>query len=213
MLEQLFPADVVTVEADEAAWLGPLDAEEEAELGAVSEKRRREFTAGRACARQALSRLGLPSDPLLRRADRSPRWPPGVVGSISHCAGFCAAAVARAERHGALGLDIERAGRTRAGLARRICTPGERERLARWGAEGLGIVFSVKEAFYKAWHPATGAELGFLDVETELDPGAGRFLARLVHAELPAACGLRQAEGRFVVTQEHVAAGLVLPPA
>ncbi len=211
MLERMFPGDILTVEANESSWHSPLHPEEEADLGRVSEVRQRDFRAGRACARQALAELGLPTGPLLRRADRSPGWPPGAVGSISHCPGFCAAAVGRTVRYAALGLDVERLGRARSQLARRICTRNERARLACLGPEGLGIIFSIKEAFYKAWHPLTGAELGFQDVETEIDLEAGSFLARLVREHAPPAVGRRQAEGRFERTAEHVAAGLVLP--
>ena len=211
MLECIFPADIQTVEADEASWQGPLCPEEAAALGSVAEPRRRDFQAGRACARRALAGLGLPAGPLLRRADRSPDWPRGAVGSISHCRDFCAVAVGRAERYAALGLDVERAGRARPELARRICTAAERTRLAEIGPDGLGLVFSIKEAFYKAWNPLTGAELGFQDVETEIDREACRFHARLVRADAPSALGHREVEGTFVVTGEYVAAGLVLP--
>jgi 4'-phosphopantetheinyl transferase EntD len=120
MLERLFPEDVWTVVADEDAWRGPLLPEEERDLGSVGEGRRRDFRAGRACARQALTRLGLAPAPLLRRPDRSPAWPSGAVGSISHCPGFCAAAVASAARYGALGLDVEAAGRARPTIIRRV---------------------------------------------------------------------------------------------
>jgi 4'-phosphopantetheinyl transferase EntD len=211
MLERVFPADVVTVEADEATWQSPLHPEEEAELGRVSDARRRDFGAGRACARVALERLGLPPGPLLRQADRSPRWPPGAVGSISHCPGFCAAAVGRSGRYAALGLDVERAGRARPELARRICTPRERAALPSLGAEALGIVFSIKEAVYKAWHPLTGTALGFQDVEVGIELEAGRFLARLDAKAAPAIDGRHEVEGRFAVSAEHVAAGLAVP--
>lgn len=211
MLERIFPADILTVEADEASWQGPLHPEEEAALGVVAEARRRDFQAGRVCARQALVGLGLPAGPLLRRADRSPDWPPGAVGSISHCRDFCAVAVGRTERYAALGLDVERAGRARPELARRICTAAERDRLDAFGPDGLGVVFSIKEAFYKAWNPLTGAELGFQDVETEIDRDACRFRARLIRTDAPSAVGRREVEGAFVVTHAHVAAGLVLP--
>jgi 4'-phosphopantetheinyl transferase EntD len=211
MLEQLFPGDVVTVEADDAAWRSPLLPGEEAQLGPVSDGRRREFAAGRTCAREALTRLDLPAGPLLRRADRAPDWPEGAVGSISHCPGFCGAAVALRERYAGLGLDVERSGRARAELARRVCTPGERERLGALGSEAVGLVFAVKEAFYKAWNPGTGAALGFQDVETEIDLPAGRFIARLAKADAPALAGRREAAGALFVGAELLAAGLVVP--
>ena len=59
-----------------------------------SQKRRDEFKLGRRCAHKALSRFGLESEPILRNFEtREPCWPNSVWGSISHSAGFAAAAV------------------------------------------------------------------------------------------------------------------------
>ena len=40
------------------------------------------------------------------------------------------------------------------------------------------MVFSGKEAIYKAINPMTGEFLGFSDVELEIDPEEGEFRAR-----------------------------------
>ncbi|MFF4689931.1 hypothetical protein [Streptomyces sp. NPDC001307] len=40
-------------------------------------------------------------------ARRAPRWPEGIVGSMTHCAGYHAAAVARGRSVAALGVDGE----------------------------------------------------------------------------------------------------------
>ena len=60
MIETLFPAPVLTLSATPEMWTGTLLPEEEACLSprAIA-KRRREFTAGRVCARAALGRLGI----------------------------------------------------------------------------------------------------------------------------------------------------------
>src|SRR4051812_9450636 len=76
-------------------------------LGSAVEKRRREFTTGRACARQALSRLGTPVVALPSGPHGEPLWPAGTVGSITHCRGYRACAVARSEAVTALGIDAE----------------------------------------------------------------------------------------------------------
>ena len=86
MLERMFPSDVIVVEAAEASEAAELHPEEAAQLGRVSEQRRHEFAAGRACARLALERLGLPAAaPLLSRPDRSPAWPEGAVAAACPC--------------------------------------------------------------------------------------------------------------------------------
>jgi 4'-phosphopantetheinyl transferase EntD len=72
---------------------------EKAALGRVSAIRRHEFTQARRCAHRALIELGFPAAPIVRGAHHEPIWPNGIVGSITHCRGYIAAAVAR---HGEL---------------------------------------------------------------------------------------------------------------
>ncbi|TFG96118.1 MAG: 4'-phosphopantetheinyl transferase superfamily protein, partial [Myxococcales bacterium] len=119
---------------------------------------------GRHCAREALRALGEDPVAVPRREDRQPLWPPGIVGSISHASGYCAAVVARASTCLGLGFDVEEWGRMRPELWRRIATPPEIEWLRaqtgkaeRWAT----LLFSAKEAFYKAQYPRSAAFLGF----------------------------------------------------
>ena len=60
-----------------------------------------------------------------------------------------------------------------------VASQDEREALARLGAERPGIpwdtlLFSAKEATYKAWYPLTGIVLGHQAIEVDLTP-AGTF--------------------------------------
>ncbi|MFG2409229.1 4'-phosphopantetheinyl transferase [Streptomyces brevispora] len=96
MIEDLLSA---VVEVSESLGDPPgseLFPEQELLVAHVLEQRRREFTTGRRCARQALARLGLPRVPVLVGPSGEPLWPDGVVGAIIHCAGYRAAAVERA---------------------------------------------------------------------------------------------------------------------
>jgi 4'-phosphopantetheinyl transferase EntD len=86
------------------------------------------------------------------------------VGSISHAWGYCAAVVARRATCAGLGLDVEEWGRVGAALWRQIATPPEiawlraqAEEAARWAT----ILFSAKEAFYKAQFAVSRCFLGF----------------------------------------------------
>ena len=74
--------------------------------GAVAE-RRREFGTVRYCAREALRQIGVPAVPILPDVDGAPRWPVGVVGSMTHCAGYRAAVVARSGELCGVGIDAE----------------------------------------------------------------------------------------------------------
>ncbi|MDH4224932.1 MAG: 4'-phosphopantetheinyl transferase superfamily protein, partial [Deltaproteobacteria bacterium] len=101
---------------------------------------------------------------LLRRADgKTPAWPPGITGSLTHSGGWAAAAVARVEDFRGVGVDLERMRPVSNGLAQRILLPPE----AAWLADhprpdqGLMWMFSAKEALYKALHPAGAEGLGF----------------------------------------------------
>src|SRR5688500_16527321 len=92
MLEELVPTSVATAEAFEDDGAAPLPEERNLVARAV-EPRRREFGTTRACARTALGRLGVDPVPIPRGPGGAPRWPAGIVGSLTHCAGYRAAAV------------------------------------------------------------------------------------------------------------------------
>jgi 4'-phosphopantetheinyl transferase EntD len=179
------------------------------------DRRRREFTAGRLSARAALRRLGVAEAPLLSNPDRTPRWPAGVVGSISHCRGFCAVVVARREHFAGLGLDVELADPLRPAVAARVCRPGELESLAGVapppGSSWEKIVFSAKESTYKCYYPLARTFLGFHDVEVRVWPETGAFRASLVREDAPSAAGARVFHGRFACDGSRVFSGVTLP--
>lgn len=182
MIEELLPAEVSSAEA----FTDPPDAvlfpEEEALIARARDKRRREFTTGRWCAHQALSRLGVPPAPLLRGERGVPQWPAGIIGSITHCAGYRAAVVARAEQVHTVGIDAEPHAPLPDGVLNVVSLEAERAHLAELSTVHLDthwdrILFSCKETVYKAWHPITHRWLGFEDARLEL--GAGTFTAHL----------------------------------
>jgi len=185
MIEQILPAEVASAEAfDDAAPAG-LFPEEEAAVARAVAKRRSEFATGRACARAALARLGLPPAPIVPGERGAPRWPAGVAGSITHCAGYRAAAVARVGDVVSLGLDAEPNDVLPEGVLDHISLEQERAGLAGLGAAGPGVcwdrlLFCAKESVYKAWFPLTGRWLGFEQAVITFEPGAGTFAADLL---------------------------------
>lgn len=148
--------------------------------------RRQEFATGRLCAREALEGLGVPGGPIVRNEGRSPRWPPGIVGSITHCQGYCAAAAARASDLAAIGIDAEPDLPLPREVEDRIVQPEESVQLralARAQAGGPAwdrLLFCAKEAVYKAWFPLTGLWLGFDQVTVTIDAASNAFDARLL---------------------------------
>jgi 4'-phosphopantetheinyl transferase EntD len=132
-----------------------------------------EFTTGRSCARAALAQLGCPPVAIAIGDQREPIWPPGFIGSITHCKGHCAAAVARWDPHTAhaiasLGLDAEPALPLPEDVAGMVCSDGERKWIEQHRQDRLPwdrVVFSAKESVFKCIFPITRQFLDFHDVE------------------------------------------------
>ena len=149
--------------------------------------RRREFVTGRTPAPGRRWRgLGHPAVAVPRGPRGDPVWPEGVVGSITHCAGYRAAAVARAEDVLSLGIDAEPdEALPDPGMLELIALAEERARLGELAAvlPGTGwdrLLFSAKESVYKAWFPLTGRWLGFESALVSIDQDQGAFTARLL---------------------------------
>ena len=130
--------------------------------------RQREFVTGRMCARRALDLLGVGSSGLLPDADGIPRWPEGTVGSISHCRGVAMAMVAKSVDCRLLGLDLEKTNRLSAGAIKKVLHPIE-EIFTGGDQLKASILFSLKEAFYKAQFPKWHAVGNFSDLALEVD--------------------------------------------
>lgn len=190
----------------------PLPAEHLAVAGAV-DRRQREFAAGRAAARRAMAALGSPALAVPAGSDRAPVWPAGLVGSISHTADACVAAVAEATRFTALGLDLEPAAGLEPSLWPEICTDSERTWLAtqpgRDRALLARLIFSAKEAAYKAQYPITGTLLGFDAIEIAPDLATGCFTARFRRAVPPFTAGAAL-PGRFSIANGLIVATVVM---
>jgi 4'-phosphopantetheinyl transferase EntD len=176
--------------------------------------RRREFSTGRACARVALSRLGVQPAAIPADEHRAPVWPDGVIGSLSHTRGHTAVAVAHQTRYASIGLDIEAEGRLDDSLVEMICTTEEVRSLRR-GSMPLSAaalyVFSAKESFYKCQYPLTHRMLEFHDVQVELELERDRFRVQPL-VELPELALERPVVGRFARCCQLIATGVALEP-
>ncbi len=185
MLADTLPPEVAAVEAFGDMLDIVLFPEEEAVLVRAVDKRRREFTTARSCARAALATLGLPPAPIVPGLRGAPQWPLGVVGSMTHCAGYRAAAVARDQDVLTLGLDAEPDDRLPEGVLNAIATADERARLCALASAAPEpswdrLLFSAKESVYKAWFPLTRRWLGFEEAAITINPSDGTFTARLL---------------------------------
>jgi 4'-phosphopantetheinyl transferase EntD len=226
VIEHLLPPAVRTRAAygDELDHV-PLHPEEEPAVARAVPKRRAEHAAGRACAREALAALGekpvaIPRD----NADRgAPVWPKGVIGSITHCDGYRAAAVARSAQILALGIDAEPDGPLPEGVLGAIhSTDRERAALAELTAAEPAIhwdrlLFSAKESVYKAWHPHHHRMLGFEECELLFDGPAsasgGSYTARVLVPGplLSGGAGPEVFTGRWIARGGLVATAIAVP--
>jgi len=174
---------------------------EEALVRTAGPRRRAEFTAGRACARTALAGLGLAAAPVLAGRAGEPRWPAGVTGSITHCAGYRACAAARIADVAAIGIDAEPDAGLPAGLIESVAGHAERAWIARQAASAPAVcwdrlLFSAKEAVGKLWYPMTGHWPGLGQLAVFPDP-AGTFDAHVAGTRLT---GRWLARGGLIVT-------------
>ncbi|MFE9046333.1 4'-phosphopantetheinyl transferase [Streptomyces sp. NPDC012421] len=203
MIHELLPSWARAAEAFGDPPEARLHPDEEAVVARAVPSRRREFTTVRHCAARALAGIGVPYRPLLPGERGAPRWPDGVVGAMTHCRGYRAAAVARADVGAALGVDAEPDEPLPRGVLAAVSLPRERDRIAALASPRPGphwdrLLFSAKESVYKAWFPLTGRPLDFSEAELWFDPWRGTFRAELLVPETSfGGLELRVMEGRW----------------
>jgi enterobactin synthetase component D / holo-[acyl-carrier protein] synthase len=211
MIETLVPASACAEMFSDAPESTMFSIEGAAVANAVAE-RRREFGTVRYCARKALLEIGVPAVPVLPDVEGAPRWPVGVVGSMTHCAGYRAVVVARSPELCGVGIDAEPHAAVPSAALDLILRDEERARLlaladARPDLHWDRISFCAKEAVYKAWFPLTRRWLNFADVSTTVHLD-GTFWARLrIRGPRFAGVDLDGFSGRWVVGRSLVVAG------
>ncbi|TWI35706.1 4'-phosphopantetheinyl transferase family protein [Paracoccus sulfuroxidans] len=154
----------------------PLLPAERVEIARAVPKRAHEFALGRAVLRRAIAEAGhllSPETPITVLPDRRPRLPAGIRASLSHSNGFCIA-IAAPVGGAHPGVDIE--------LTDQACAPTDLQQMVA-PARGRGaevpplLIFSAKEAAFKAQYPLTQEMLDFSDAAMVLS--GDRFRARL----------------------------------
>ena len=168
-IRRLLPdASVVEVRAIRD-YLADLSPEEFDLVRDAVRSRHLEFSTGRACAHAAMKSLGVGWEPLLRLPDRSPDWPLGIVGSISHSHGMCICAAAPTEKVRSIGIDIEKIADVDSAMFSLICGQEELNLAANMPKYlsdiYVTLLFSAKEALYKCDKTVRNSKLGFKDVQ------------------------------------------------
>ncbi|WP_370401073.1 4'-phosphopantetheinyl transferase family protein [Sulfitobacter sp. JB4-11] len=206
----LFDAPVAVAGTDPRAPQPRPHPQEAAHLGRAIAKRQQEFAAGRAMARQAMADLtGVShSQPILADEDRAPIWPAGWQGSISHKSTLCLAVVGQSGAQ--LGLDVEEDTPLAQDLIPTICSGTE---IAQFAGPEQGawakLIFSAKEAAYKAQYPLTREVFGFHRFDVFVDVSMGMFSAAFT-----ADTGIFEEGdmlmGRFLKAEGHLVTGVTI---
>jgi 4'-phosphopantetheinyl transferase EntD len=225
LLDRLLPRGIAAAEASGEELEGDLPAlwpSEESGVGPRAVHARRvAYHWSRELARRAMTALGHVPAAVPKGTSREPIWPADLVGSITHCEGYCAAAVAWRSEWCSVGIDAELAQLVVPGVVARIATPAEQQRLdgAADPERAAVALFSAKESVYKVWFPITGTWLGFHDAVVDFsDPEdvGGLQVARFV-ADLrvppPVVHGRRLAtlEGRMACHEGLVVTAIAVP--
>ena len=168
------------------------------------------FDTGRACAAELLADLGSCETSVPMAADRSPVWPQGYVGSITHTDDLLGVAVARRTDFRSIGIDAEAIIQPETTVEIDDLYLNERERSLRGSVEinpqtFSSLCFSAKESFFKCLYPLTGVWFDFQDAEiASFDPNLQLLQMRLLR---DLASGFRQGQvfgGAFRCTDQRV---------
>ena len=179
-----------------------LSADEHDAFSKAVTRRRDEFSTGRWLARRTMAELGLEAGSIARGEQRQPIWPVGTTGSITHADDIAAVAVSPADACRSVGIDLELWQRVTSDLHRKLFTQAELSRLSSQPEMAAGLIFSAKEAGYKATYPLAGRFIGFHEAEIDVDWQAGQFAIRYVGEHSQNAI-MEQGEGHFLIDGDY----------
>lgn len=212
MIEAIVDRVVSVAEAFDDDAPVELFPEEAAIVATTVLKRRTEFGTVRRLARLALHELGISPCPVVPGERGAPVWPRGVVGSMTHCEGYRAAAVARSLRIASIGIDAEPDEPLPEGVLDIVSVPADRDALPTGGTVAWDrLLFCAKEAVYKAWSPLTRTFLGFDEAHVTLDPGGAIHASFLVEGPVVGGTLLTGFRGRWTAEGGFIAAAIMVP--
>lgn len=213
---------------DEAAAIENMWPAEAEASATYAPRRRAEYASVRDCAREALRREGIAPAAIVKGHRGAPMFPPDVVGAMTHTDGLRAAAIARQEQFRSLGVDAEPHEGLPPGVLDAVSLPPERDwvRAVLAGEPELRVdklLFSAKEATYKAWFPLTRRWLGFEDAELTFDTddvartsagirARGTFASRILIAPdvIDGGAPLQMLNGRWAIDSGFVVAAIAV---
>lgn len=196
----VLPPGVIAASRDPFGDISTLLPGELSSVASAVASRKAEFAAGRDAARCVLGKLGFPPIAIPAGHGRAPLWPPGITGSISHCQRRVLAIAAKmSTTPGYIGIDIELVQDLEGDLWESVCSSSELSwvRASDRPGHAAKLLFSIKEAVYKAQYQQTGRMLDFHDVEVVVRD-TGRFSAAIIDAN-HMVTGRYGADNQFIV--------------
>lgn len=184
MLKHILPDGVFSAECRKPVTTDQLFAEERMQIAHAVHKRQLEYSTVRWCARQALKRMHHAPVAVLNNHQHAPCWPAGLVGSMTHCDNYYAAALAWQTDYKAIGIDAEPHKPLPVGVLRRVSSEIEQGMLAQLIKNNPHIywdtlLFSIKESIFKAWFPLTSQWLDFQQAAVTIDAKNQTFAVTL----------------------------------
>ena len=174
--------------------------------------RRQEFFAGRVCAALAYKEItGKDLSELPMNADRSPRWPSDVVGSISHNEKYVVAELSTNVK--SLGIDLATLGSVQKHLQQNICTKNDVTQVSGIDPDHLlTFIFSFKESLFKTVYPVTK---GFFDFQaayvSQIDLEQKTFEI-VLDDKIAAIISKKNFSGDFVFIDQHTILSRIILP-
>ena len=210
-LKDLFSSSVAIMETRDAKIDASfLSLAERTYLENVSQNRKREFIAGRFGAHEAMVLANVSPEHIQIGGKGEPIWPSNIVGSITHSHGYAAAAVARKSDIVSLGLDAEIDEPLSSRVLRRISNVQEQEWVENVGGTLVQhpgkVLFSAKEATYKAWYPITQEWLGFKEVLINFHDQGNTFT---VHIQKNGP--IREMHGKYTIRKDVIVTAIEVP--
>ena len=210
-LKDLFSSSVAIMETRDAKIDASfLSLAERTYLENVSQNRKREFIAGRFCAHEAMVLANVSPEHIQIGGKGEPIWPSNIVGSITHSHGYAAAAVARKSDIVSLGLDAEIDEPLSSRVLRRISNVQEQEWVENVGGtlvQNPGkVLFSAKEATYKAWYPITQEWLGFKEVLINFHDQGNTFTV-----DIQKNGPIREMHGKYTIRKDVIVTAIEVP--
>lgn len=205
LVAEMLPRGVTAGQADprdtpHGLWQGE-------QIGPAVPKRLAEFAAGRRAARQALAAMGHPPCAIPVDPDRTPIWPEGISGSISHSDTACLAIVTPSSNWCGVGIDLEPALPLPDGIFAEILLP-EEQKSCQSNLDPT-IIFAIKEAAYKAQYPITKQMFGFDAMKVTLSTGS--FTATLTSHQGNLVAGY-EIHGKWGIAAGHIIALAAIAP-